>query len=228
MSVAAHLKVTPAQYDRKIRTLIPYYDELLSEAAAAVRMCERPVELLVDLGIGTGALASRCLAVLPPRRRAQVWGIDVDASMMGVVRARLAGDEIRDLVPGSFLEAAFPECDAIVASFSFHHIRDARAKLRLYRKCHAALRPGGILINGDCMPSTSARRDSEDRERWWLHLAKSNGGSKARGRRIYESWADEDFYMPLESELGMLQRAGFATVDVPWRRSPFAVVAAVK
>ena len=30
-------------------------------------------------------------------------------------------------------------------------------------------------------------------------------------------------YLPLAEEIRLLQRAGFA-VDVPWRRSPFAVI----
>ncbi len=44
---------------------------------------------------------------------------------------------------------------------------------------------------------------------------------------MYESWADEDVYVPLADELKLLQRAGFDT-DVLWRRSPFAVIVAVK
>jgi hypothetical protein len=32
-------------------------------------------------------------------------------------------------------------------------------------------------------------------------------------------------YVPLADEIRLLERAGFA-VDVPWRRSPFAVIVA--
>jgi hypothetical protein len=38
MSVASHLNVSPADYDVKIRALIPLYDELIPEAAAALRL----------------------------------------------------------------------------------------------------------------------------------------------------------------------------------------------
>jgi hypothetical protein len=57
---------------------------------------------------------------------------------------------------------------------------------------------------------------------WFGHLGKTFG-SRARGRRVYQSWADEDVYVPLAEEIRLLGRAGFA-VDVPWRRSPFAVI----
>ena len=57
MSVASHLDVTPAKYDARIRSLIPLYDELIAEVARALGHAGRPVRIVVDLGIGTGALA---------------------------------------------------------------------------------------------------------------------------------------------------------------------------
>ena len=109
-----------------------------------------------------------------------------------------------------------------MASYSLHHIRTARAKLGFYRRCHRALRPGGVLINGDCAPASTPRGFARDLDVWFSHLGKTFGG-RAGGRRVYESWAEEDTYVPLADEIRLLQRAGFA-VDVPWRRSPFAVI----
>ena len=61
MSVASHLAVSPSGYDRRIRDLIPHYDELVLEAARSLRFAGRPIRSIVDLGIGTGALARACL-----------------------------------------------------------------------------------------------------------------------------------------------------------------------
>ena len=130
------------------------------------------------------------------------------------------------MVEGSFLDVGITECDAIVASYALHHIRTRREKQVFYRKCFKAVRPGGVLVTGDCMPASTARGFALDLDVWFDHLAKSFG-SRARGRRVYESWADEDTYMPLANEVRMLTLAGFA-VDVPWRRSPFAVVVGVR
>ena len=220
MSVASHLAVSPAKYDARIRSLIPLYDELIAEAARALGHAARPVRTVVDLGIGTGALARACLE---HASGARVWGIDADPAMMAVARARLGTRARRvTMTIGSFLDEALPPCDAIVASYSLHHIRTTRAKLAFYRRCHRALRPGGVLINGDCAPASTAGGFARDLDVWFAHLGKTFG-SRARGRRVYESWADEDTYVPLAEEIRLLQRAGFA-VDVPWRRSPFAVM----
>ena len=221
-SVASHLAFSPAKYDARIRSLIPLYDELISEVARALDHAARPVRIVVDLGIGTGALARACLERAP---RARVWGIDADPDMMAVARQRLGQRSRRvTMTAGSFLDQALPSCDAMVASYSLHHIRSRRAKLAFYRRCFGALRPGGVLINGDCAPASTARGFARDLDVWFTHLAKTFG-SRAKGRRVYESWAEEDTYVPLAEEVRLLERAGFA-VDVPWRRSPFAVIVA--
>ena len=220
MSVASHLAVSPSKYDSHIRSLIPLYDELIAEVARALGHAERPVRVVVDLGIGTGALTQACLGRVAGAR---VWGIDADPDMMAIARTRLGRLSRRvQMTTGSFLAAALPSCDAIVASYSLHHIRTARAKLAFYRRCHGALRPGGVLINGDCAPASTASGFARDLDVWFAHLGKTFG-SRAKGRRVYESWADEDVYVPLAQEIRLLERAGF-TVDVPWRRSPFAVI----
>jgi ubiquinone/menaquinone biosynthesis C-methylase UbiE len=224
MSVASHLAVSPAKYDTRIRSLIPLYDELIAEVARALGHAARPVRTMVDLGIGTGALARACLESAP---NARIWGIDADPDMMAIARTRLGALSRRvTMTTGSFLEEALPPCDAIVASYALHHIRTMRAKLAFYRRCHRAVRPGGVLINGDCAPASTPRGFARDLDTWYAHLGKTFG-SRAKGRRVYESWADEDTYVPLADEIRLLERAGF-TVDVPWRRSPFAVIVACR
>lgn len=235
MSVASHLAVSPSGYDRRIRELIPHYDDLILEAARSLRYTGRPIRSIVDLGIGTGALARACLMhATRPRARIlsgdrphpmRLLGLDSDADMLGVAAVRLRRWRDRvEIRHADFVTAEIPACDAIVATFSLHHIRTRRAKLAFYRRCRKALRPGGILVSGDCMPASGAIAAAADLQEWYSHLARS-AGSLAAARRIYASWADEDTYMPLAREVEMLEAAGFS-VEIPWRRSPFAVVVA--
>ena len=62
MSVAAHLGIRLQEYDLRIRTFIPGYDEMIDAAAAALDDLDRSAPLIIDLGIGSGALAAQCLA----------------------------------------------------------------------------------------------------------------------------------------------------------------------
>lgn len=216
--------MAPAAYDRRIRGLIPHYEELIAEAARALGAARRPIRRITDLGIGTGTLTRACLGVAPDAR---VVGIELDASMSAMATRRLGRLATRvRIVHGSFLDVALPPADAIVASYSLHHIRNRRDKGAFYRTCARALRPGGILVSGDCFPPASAELWTRDADEWIAHLARTFG-TRARARREFESWKDEDTYVPLAEELRLLRAAGFR-IDVPWRRSPFAVIAAVK
>lgn len=226
-SVAEHLKIRLSEYDRRIRTFIPGYRELLDATAGAVALAGRRAPVIVDLGIGTGALAARCLALNP---RAAVYGVDADGDMMGVAKRRLGGggaggkraDRGRHrFVVGDFGRVRLPRCDAIVATLALHHVHSVRDKQRLYRRCYAALRPGGVLASGDAFRSESATLRRAEMEAWRAHMRRRYSAREVR--RFFEAWAREDRYLPLSLETSLLRKAGFR-VDVPWRLAPFAVV----
>jgi SAM-dependent methyltransferase len=224
MSAASHLAVSPAGYDRRIRQYLPHYDELVAETARALRYALRRIRVIVDLGVGTAALSRACLDVTPSAR---IFGIDEDPAMLAVARLRLGRRAPRTkLITGSFLSTPIPACDAVVASYALHHIKSLRAKQAFYARCFRALRPGGVLVSGDCAPASTGRAFAADLDAWIAHMAPTCGGTSG-ARRVYQSWGDEDTYLPLTVEQRLLARAGFH-VDVPWRRSPFAVIVGVR
>lgn len=216
MSVATHLGINVRHYDASIRRFIPHYEEMLDEAAAALRLLDRRAPVVVEFGIGSGALAARCLAVA---RRAKVVGIDADPAILALARTRLGGKV--STIAGNFVSIDLPRCDAITASFALHHVRARARKAALYRRCFAALRRGGLLINADCAPASDHRQRGLDRAAWRDHLAESYSPARAEG--FLRAWAKEDVYFPLDDEIEMLEAAGFA-VDVAWRRKAFAVI----
>ncbi len=220
MSVATHLGIRVRDYDAQIRTFIPHYEEMLDAAAGAVRAIGIRRPIVIDLGIGSGALAARCLREAPAAR---VTGIDSDEAMLTLARERLR--RRATLVAGDFLDTPLPRCDAIVASLALHHVRTRPRKTGLYARCFAALRPGGLLVNADCCLAANARLRATDQDAWRGHL--EHGYSNRRAAAFLREWAKEDVYFRLEEEILMLRSAGFI-VDVPWRRQSFAVLVAVK
>jgi SAM-dependent methyltransferase len=223
MSVAEHLKIRLSEYDRRIRTFIPGYQEMLGATAEVVALLGDPTPTIVDLGIGTGALAARCLAVFP---RARVHGIDADPGMLDVARRRLGRNgRGHTLARGDFARVVIPKCDAIVATLSLHHVHSVAAKRRLYRRCYAALRPGGVLASGDAFRSGTPALRRAEMEAWRAHMRRRYSAGKVRD--FFAAWAREDRYLPLALEVELLEGAGFR-VDLPWRRAPFAVVVGVR
>jgi tRNA (cmo5U34)-methyltransferase len=208
------LGIELAEYDARIRTFIPDYEEMLRIAAAVV-VSMRP-RTVVDLGTGTGALAAQ---VVRCGSNPDIIGIDEDAGMLAMARRRVPGPAA--FVHASFLTAALPPCDAVMASFALHHVASTRAKRTLYQSVRKALRKPGVFVSADCYPSSLATAAADGRRAWRAHLARSYGTRKAAA--FLKAWAREDFYLPLDVELGLLQSAGFV-VDVAWRRNPFAVI----
>ena len=215
---AAHLGIDLAEYDAKIRTFIPDYETMIDFAAFALQVtARRRTPVVVDLGIGNGALSERCLARIPAAR---IVGVDEDDVMIAAARRRL-GRGLRSVIHGSFETVELPPCDAIVASLALHHVPTPERRLTLFRRLHAALRPGGVLISADCYPEANARLAAVDRAAWLKHLELSYSPTIAR--QYLRAWAKEDHYARLIDELDTLRHAGFA-VNIPARRGTFAVV----
>jgi len=213
MGVASHLGIRLGEYDARIRTFIPAYEEMLAAGAAAVSPTARTI---VDLGTGTGAFAATCLA---RARRARVIGIDADAGILAAARRRL-GDRASFLT-GSFEAVDVPACDTIISSFALHHVRTVTAKLALYRRLRRSLRSSGRLVTVDCQPAQRADVRREQFDAWRTHLQTHYSARAAA--KLLDDWAREDVYVPLEREVTLLERAGF-DVEIIWRKGAFAVL----
>jgi SAM-dependent methyltransferase len=213
MGVASHLGIKLSEYDARIRTFIPDYEEMLQVAADAI---PRQAGTIVDLGTGTGALAERCLRQAP---RARLVGIDADEEILKLAERRL-GKRAR-LLCGSFTRTALPACEAVVASLALHHIRSRSSKAGLYRRIRTALRPRGVFLSVDCQPATNTALLGRQMEAWKSHLLCSYTRKEAAA--LLASWAREDTYVPLEVELELLRGSGLKP-EVLWRKGPFAVI----
>src|SRR6476659_6183935 len=103
---ATHLGIDLADYDARIRTFIPGYETMIDTAAFALQVTmrrRRPV--VVDLGIGTGAVAESCRGRLPGAR---IIGVDGDVAMLAAARTRL-GSSLKT-IHGNFEDIELPRC----------------------------------------------------------------------------------------------------------------------
>lgn len=222
MSVASHLQIRLDEYDDRIRTFIPWYEEMLEWTAAALPTLDEPSPRVVDLGAGTGALSAACARLIPD---IQLTLVDADPDILQIARARLPVlAKTPAFVVGNFVTVELPRTDAIVSSLALHHIRDAAAKGEFFRRVRSLMTTGGFLVIADCCPSANHRLARAEHEVWREHLRKTY--SDEATTRLFESWAEEDTYFALPDELDRLRLAGFAP-HVVWRKGPFAVIAAV-
>ena len=219
-SVRRHLRLDVQEYDEAIRRFIPGYEAMIARAAREAA-AGRP-EVVVDLGAGSGALSE---ALLERPEVGRVVALDVDPEMLGQARVRLARFGER----AAYAERSFfdelPACRAVTASLSLHHIADPERKTDLYRHVRRTLGPGGRIVLADvCVDADGPARDATFRT-WADHLVAAGIGEEQAWRHFAE-WAEEDHYLPVDDELGVLERAGFDARCV-WRDEPSTVIVGV-
>ena len=212
-SVKRHLRIETAAYDETIRRFIPGYEEMV-EVVAKTLAASGP-DRVIDLGAGTGALSEAILAHGGART---VELIDIDPEMLAQARARLERFAGRVRVREASFLADLPPCDGAAASLALHHIPELAEKRALYGRIRAAIRPGGIFVNGDAaMPADPAERDAT--YRFWVEHMMSRGIGEARAFGHLDEWAEEDTYFPLDDELAAMRDAGF-DAECIWREGP--------
>jgi SAM-dependent methyltransferase len=221
MSVGSHLQIRVDEYDSRIRTFVPAYEQLLAATVRALCGLDTRTPHIVDLGTGTGALAAACFRAFPAAR---ITGIDEDGGMLDLARQRLAMQgSLASFVQSSFLDLTLPACDAIVASLALHHVRTTDRKRQLYEDCRDALGLRGLLVSGDCHPAADPSLAALGRDEWREHLRLTYSDHEAD--RYFAAWAEQDVYVPLPHELELLRAAGF-NPEVAWRQGAFAVIVA--
>ena len=153
--------------------------------AAAVLPAGPEVKVL-DIGIGTGALAALLIAT-----GAELWGTDPSPAMLEQCRERLPEVPLRQ---GTFTQLPYAEqaFDLVVTSFAYHHVVMRRRRAAL-REMARVLRPGGTLGLLDIMFASQAA------------LA-------AARKDLAANWDDDETY-PLIGQLDEgLRASGFASV----------------
>ena len=220
-SVGSHLSIPVEEYDARIRTFVPGYEEMVAAAARALTLRVPSCELFVELGPGTGTLMSRCLERLPGTKGI---GIEQDAAILALARRRLSHSADRvSFVHGSFLDVAIPSCNAVIACLALHHVHSRDRKQALYHSIREAIGESGALVTADCFPSRDAERAQAEHARWRAHLRQNYSEAETAG--YFASWAGEDTYFPFEDELDMMRSAGFQAEAV-WRQAPMGVIVA--
>jgi ubiquinone/menaquinone biosynthesis C-methylase UbiE len=219
MSVSNHLHIAIDEYDKKIRTFVPHYETMIGLIEDSVSLVRGPSPTIVDMGIGTGALANACLKTFP---KARMIGIDLDAGMLDLAKRRLTSVSSVEYIHEDFCDIDLPQADAVVACVSLHHIRTPLEKQKLYARIFKALNKGGVFLSADYYPAVEPSLARRHRVTWLGHLQQSYSPSESE--QFLQAWSGEDVYFPLEDELTWIQDAGFRP-EVVWRKDGFAVMA---
>ncbi len=106
------------------------------------------LERILDVGCGTGTLLAMLRASHPD---AALFGIDIDAQVLDLARAKLADDVSLHLGSATGLAWESASFDCVVSSLAFHHLKRAE-KLKSLEAIRRVLRSGGEFHLADWGP----------------------------------------------------------------------------
>lgn len=143
-------------------------------------------KVVLDIGFGTGVLSTKLY-----ERGVKIYGQDFSKNMVDIAAAKMPNAVLYcgDFAKGLVEELAENKYDAIIATYSLHHLEDGR-KINFIKSLLPLLREKGCLYIGDVAFST---RDE-------LETCKLAQG---------DDWDDEEYYFVAEEILPQFENMEF-------------------
>jgi tRNA (cmo5U34)-methyltransferase len=207
--MAAFFDDKAAGYDDHMRDNVftdTTFTEFYQAVSSPIKRTNEPIRIL-DLGCGTGLEIEALFQRAP---NASITGVDLSENMLELLRTRYA-DRLNQitLVADSFLTMSLgtQAYDYILSTFAVHHVLHD-TKRELYRKIHAALKPGGRYIEGDSIiPAVLEPQFLTEYQEQVACLP------QARGGRYHI-----DIPFSLDTQRSLLLEAGFKDFELVWQK----------
>jgi tRNA (cmo5U34)-methyltransferase len=212
--MAAFFDLRAAGYDDHMRANIFSESEFAQFYQAVSMPVEKTSEALniLDLGCGTGLEIAPLLQRAP---NALITGVDLSGEMLERLQKRYSANRKQiTLVQDSYLTMPIaPHAyDYIISAMTIHHLLPA-TKRNLYRKIHAALKPGGKYIEGDSVTGT------EMEVQFLAEYHEQLEGMPQRQDGHYHI----DLPLSIDTQRTLLLEAGFHHFELIWQKDSAAV-----
>lgn len=171
---------------------------------------------LLDIGCGTGLELDALYRRFPGLK---ITGVDLSADMLGRLREKYAGREIR-LIQGDYFTCSFGEggYDAALSFETLHHFPYEK-KQAIYDRLYGVIRKGGCYIECDYI---ACCQEEEDLCLEGYRYRRERDGVPEDG------FVHIDIPLTLEHQLELMGNAGFRKAKVLYRNGSTMVIGAEK
>jgi tRNA (cmo5U34)-methyltransferase len=202
-----------SEYDEAILRCFPRYPELLRSVVDYIPR-ERPPSKIVDLGCGSGTLASILAREFPTSSLALV---DLSSESLKLADSRLPAETSRECICGDMASVHFEpgSVDVIVSTIAIHHLPPPE-KQELFNKCCEWLSDDGVMVFGDQCSGTTLHSTAQH-HRKWRQISSEAGSSEQEWQTWMQHQEDCDYHESIPDLFTKLAEAGFTDTDVAWR-----------
>jgi tRNA (cmo5U34)-methyltransferase len=210
------------QYDEQRKYLIPCLNDFYKSCLPIIDSLP-PNSKVLDMGAGTGLFSQY---IYLHKNEFQFTLTDISLDMLAVAKQRFAGLDNFEFDTYDFTEGPITQkYDLIISALAIHHLEDEE-KETLYQYAFDALNEGGIFINADQVQGRSSWFDDFYKSNWKETVIHSGLEQDAIDRAFERIKLDK--FGKLETQLLMLEKAGFYATDCIYKSNNFAVMAALK
>lgn len=206
-----------ADYDVKIRQLVPGYDDML--ACIVNLLAKERNGAFLEIGSGIGNLAKLMLDAAFP---SNLTAVEVSDTMMECAASVFGSDDRVTLVHQDIQDFKPRHTFSVVYSNLVLHNLQSEPKASILAKVRGWLAPGGRFVWGDLIrhddPDVQAR---QVRER--IEHARASGCSDALIEWNFGKETNKDFPLTAGETFEAAMDAGFTEVEEIWTRDTFAI-----
>jgi tRNA (cmo5U34)-methyltransferase len=201
-------------YDDHMKESIEFFEQLYTQISTFILPTQAKIKIL-DLGCGTGLELQHIFKLAP---NAEITGIDLSSKMLDILKVKYKSRLKQiNLIIGSYLIAPLGKgkYEYVVSVETFHHLIPDN-KLALYRKIKDALKKAGTYIEGDYVVTIEEEKQ----------LMKQFNEIRKFDKSIADGTHHIDIPLSVETQMGLLRKAGFTKVNVVWAQGNSAVFVA--
>jgi tRNA (cmo5U34)-methyltransferase len=211
------------EYDKQREYVIPDFRQFYEAAVWAAESPRHP-PIILDIGAGTGLMSAFLFQKFPD---AYITLMDFSENMLEVARQRFAGKKnVQYMVSDYSKSDPGGPYDIICSALSIHHLSPGD-KQRLFKKCYAALSPGGMFVNAD-QAEGETPYFNERYLSYWTEFLHSGPWNDEEQVKILKRRSELDRNEKLSLQLQWLRNAGFSDVDIVYKNRTFIVTVAKK
>ena len=211
-------------YDAYIRDIVPAYEKM--QDVIVEMLCQlynkKPIQSVIDLGVGTGMLAYRILSKM---KAVKYTGYEWSEGFASISRQRLKLFPcVLDIRAEDFLSAVFPRPVNVVVSTMTMHYLSNKEKKEVFKKIYDCLADKGVVIIGDRIISKDKLLQSIFRKRmidFWDVTTKYWRTEVRNKHNTVNDQKEEPWY--LDEQLSWLKKVGFSEVGCVWRDFNYCV-----